>query len=328
MLDGPSRIRDAPLPMDLNALRSFLAVVAHGGLAPASRKLRIPKSTLSRHVILLEDELGVRLLERGARGFRVTAEGESLAERGSRALAEIDEAERGLRAIDAPPRGPLRVAVPNVFAHLYLGQLAAAFHAKYPEVLLEAIVPDTIGDIVAEGIDVAIALDVPTRAELVVRRLATEPLVMVAPPALLKARKKARTPLDAPWPAVVPGRPQAQGERFAAATASRTWTLVDGPRKLQIIARPVIRLPSKLAIRDAVLAGAGVALLGSALVDGPISTGALTRIGVSEERHTMCIVHASSRLVTSRVRAFVDFVVDAYPELGLRARRDAASVRD
>lgn len=298
--------------VDLNALRSFIAVVTHGGFAPASRRLGTPKSTLSRHVRELEASLGVRLLERGPRGFRLTAEGDALSERGARGLAEIDDVERSVRAAEGPARGPLRVAVPHVFAHRQLGRLAAAFHAAHPDVLLEAIVADGPVDLVAEGVDVAIVLDPPDSAELVVRRLATEELVMVSPPALARERRRGRVPVEAPWPAVVPSRPAPSGERFEAPTVSRTWELVEAGRSFRVIARPVLRLPSKLAIRDAVLEGAGAALLPSSLVDEPLRAKQLVRVGALRERHVLSIVHSSSRLVSARARAFIDAVVRSW----------------
>lgn len=297
--------------MDLHALRSFLVVVTHGGFSPASRKLGAPKSTLSRHVRELEDSLGVRLLERSARGFRLTAEGESLFERGARGLAEIEDAERALRSDDGPARGPLRIAVPHVFAHRSMGRLAADFVAKYPGILLEVTISDSAPDLIAQGLDVAIVLGVPDQADLVARTLGVDALFMVAAPSLVRARRRARAGGEAPWPAVVPSRAVPTGETFQRQTVSRTWSLTERGRAFQVVARPVLRLPSKLAIRDAVMAGAGAALLPSSLVREEIARGELVRLGTAEGRYALCIVHSSSRLVSRRVRAFVDFMVAA-----------------
>lgn len=292
--------------VDLNALRSFLAVVTHGGFAAASRKLRAPKSTLSRHVRELEEQLDVRLLERSTRGFRLTPEGEALHARAHAALAELDEAERELTDRDPTPRGPLRVAITHAFAQLHAGALFARFVQRHPEVLLEAVIAETIGDLVSEGFDVAITVDPPDRTDLVVRKLRAEELLMVASPKLIASREAA--PPGEPWPAVVPARLQSQ-ERFAAASASRTWKLTRSGKRFEVTARAVLRLPSKVAIRDAVIAGAGAALLPTSLVEAPLREGQLVQLGALADRHALCIVHSSLRLVSARVRAFVDFVV-------------------
>jgi DNA-binding transcriptional LysR family regulator len=145
--------------MDLNGLRDFVAVVTHGGFAPASRAIGTAKSTLSCRVRELEDELGVRLLERTSRRVRLTAEGATLHERGARALAEIDEAQQLLRDQDVTLRGPLRISAPVMFGQLYLGRIAAQYRAAHSDVELEVVADDRRVDLLEEGFDAAICIN-------------------------------------------------------------------------------------------------------------------------------------------------------------------------
>src|SRR3546814_3766630 len=108
--------------MELSALSDFNLVVAQGGFGRASRTSGRPKATLSRHVMELEESLGVRLLERGGRSLRLTDEGRALYERTERLLAEIEEVGEALTAGVSQPRGHPRVSGPDWFPHTLLGQ--------------------------------------------------------------------------------------------------------------------------------------------------------------------------------------------------------------
>src|ERR1700761_7351696 len=113
--------------MDLNAFRDFVAVAAHGGFAEASRIVGLPKSSLSRRVADLERDLGVRLLERDSRRIRLTVEGADLHRRGAALLSDLNELSHTVRAPDALLRGRLKVSVPVLFGHSFLGRVAATF---------------------------------------------------------------------------------------------------------------------------------------------------------------------------------------------------------
>src|ERR1700761_903827 len=122
--------------MDLHALSDFHLVAPHGGFGRASRASGQPKATLSRRVRDLEQSLGVRLIERGTRTLRLTDEGAVLHGRTGARLGEIVEALQDVKAGLGRPGGRLRLSVPMLFAQTSLGALAAAFHVRFPEVLL------------------------------------------------------------------------------------------------------------------------------------------------------------------------------------------------
>src|SRR5688572_11258856 len=113
--------------MDLNALADFNLVATHAGFGRASRAGRRSKATLSRRIADLEEQLGVRLLERGARGLELTEAGYLLLSRTAGPMNEVVDAMAAVREGAGKPRGPLRIAAPVLFAQLALGRLCADF---------------------------------------------------------------------------------------------------------------------------------------------------------------------------------------------------------
>jgi DNA-binding transcriptional LysR family regulator len=142
--------------MDLTALADFNAVAMYGGFGPAGRALDRPKATLSRRVSELEEELGVRLIERGARRMRLTEDGLALHERTRGLMAELQEAGEAVASRAPVARGRLRISAPIVFAHVLLCQIAARFVLAYPQVELEVVAEDRVVDPVDDGYDLVI----------------------------------------------------------------------------------------------------------------------------------------------------------------------------
>lgn len=291
--------------MDLNALKDFVAVADHGGYTEAERATGAPKSSLSRRVAGLERALGVRLLERDARRVRLTVEGLELHRRAKTLLIELGEAGQDISAPGAPLRGRLKVSVPVLFGHSFLGAVAAAYVKRHPGVLLEAVLDDRPVDLLREGFDAAMRVNPRPDSTLTGRIVARNRLVLVAPAAL--ARDLGAGGGGDSWPAVVrPGWGDDGG-----------WDVVVRGRAKRIPATPVLALSSPLAMRDAVLAGAGAALLPRTIVSSDIAAGRLVELG---ERggapDEVWIVHASGRLPSRRLSAFIDLVAEFFARSG------------
>ncbi len=167
--------------MDLLALADFNLVAAHGGFGRASRASGKSKATLSRRVKELEEGLGIRLLERGARSLKLTEGGKSLFARTEGLLRELAEVGAAISTGLDQPRGPLRVSAPVLLAHAALGRIAADFARAYPEVQLEITAEDRIIDPVEEGFDVVIRINPAPDERLVGRCILHDELVVVAP---------------------------------------------------------------------------------------------------------------------------------------------------
>lgn len=285
--------------MDLNALEDFQLVASHGGFGKASRATGKAKATLSRRVAELEQALQLRLIERGARQLELTEAGRLLLARTAGPLREIGDAIAAARDGQSAPRGRLRIAAPLLFSQVALGRLAAAFHARYPDVHIEAVAEDRLSNLVDEHFDVAIRINPDPDSALVGRCFARDRLVLAAAPVI--HIPKSRSGQAAAIPAVV--TPQHRD--------GDTWQVAEG--KTSYVPQPVLRLSSLLTIRDAVLAGAGAAMLPQSLIAGQLERGELRSWGVSGRDTELWVLHTSRRLQSPKVRAFVDFICSQYP---------------
>jgi len=284
--------------MDLNALVDFALVASHGGLGKASRASGRSKATLSRRIADLEEQLGVRLIERHARGLRLTEAGQLLMGRTEGPMHDVAEALAAAREGLSTPRGRLRVAAPVLFSQLAMGRLCADFCALYPDIPVEVVAEDRLVDLVEEQFDVAIRPNPRPDTGLVGRRFATDRLVVVAAPSHPRPRSRKPVPV--------------QGIVTTAFRDSR-WTLDDGRLVLEPI--PRLRLSSFLTIRDAAVAGAGVALLPQSIAWNELTRGELVQWGtLSAGEVELWVLHTSRRLPAPKVRAFVDFMCTRYPD--------------
>jgi DNA-binding transcriptional LysR family regulator len=141
--------------LDLNDLFYFAEVVSHGGFAAAGRALREPKSKLSRRIAALEARLGVRLIERSSRRFRVTDVGQSFHDRCKAMIAEAEGAEAIVAEAQSEPHGLLRMSCPTGLVEPISG-LLNQFLERYPKVRLQLIATDRPVDLIDERIDVAL----------------------------------------------------------------------------------------------------------------------------------------------------------------------------
>lgn len=286
--------------MDFLALADFNLVARHGGFGRAARESGRPKATLSRRVADLESELGLRLLERGARTLKLTEEGRALYERTSVLLTEIDETAAEIASGGQAPRGRLRVSAPLLFSQAAMGKLAARFALKHGEVQLEVTTEDRAVDMVEEGYDVVIRVNPDPDAQLVGRIFLRDRLVVVASPTL--ARPAGKTPV----PAVL--REGGTGDETV------TWEMRSRSGTKRIAAQPVLRLSSLFMVRDAARAGVGAARLPLSLVTHDLRVGKLTLWGdVEGPEIALWALYPSRRLLSARVSAFLDFLKEAFP---------------
>ncbi|GJI87612.1 LysR family transcriptional regulator [Duganella hordei] len=287
--------------MDLSALADFNLVATHGGFGRASRASGRPKATLSRHVSALEEQMEVRLIERGGRELRLTPEGAILHARTVAPFDEITQAAAELKAGIGRPRGVLRISVPLLFADVSVGRLSAAFYAAYPEIRLDVIAEDRLVDLVSEGYDVVVRFNPRQDDTLVGRKFLSDRLVLVAPPHLPQ-----------------PGYTEQPLKLEAVVRAGRAevplWTIIDASGRVRTYRpQPVMCLSTPLMARDAVLAGAGAALLPRSAVADDLASGRLIAWGTAQGPIIECwVLHASRRLVSPKVGAFVEFLCNYF----------------
>jgi DNA-binding transcriptional LysR family regulator len=287
---------------DIPALADFVLVAGHGGYGRAARATGRPKATLSRHVRDLEEDLGLRLVDRGTRAFRLTEEGRLLCDRMSPILAEISEVTTALIHNRGKPRGRLRVSCPLLFGHLAMGRIAAGFTRLCPDVQLDVTFEDRQVDLVEDGYDVVIRINPRPDSPLVGRCLHRDDLLLVAPAGLA-------LPPDAATPV-----PAVTG---AAAPDLQKRMVMDGNRERHLTLRTVLRLPAPLVVRDAVLAGAGVGILPRMLVADALARGTLQDWGrLPDAKAEVWALHSSRRLTSAKVQAFMDHLATSAGDFG------------
>ncbi len=283
--------------MDISALLDFNLVARHGGFSPASRASGRPKATLSRRVIELEAQMGVRLFERGAKGLRLTDAGAALHARTADHFAEIEAAAGSIEREDGALSGRLRVSAPVLFAHVHLGRIAAAFARAHPAVELFVVADDRIADLVEDQFDIVIRANPRADEALVGRCFGRTDRVVVATPTFPRPDDDARVRVV---------------DRLGESTGAR-WRLRDGATLLTLQPEPMLHLSSLLMVRDAVLLGAGAAMLPRGLVEEDLAKGRLVAWGAEDGVQTeLWALHTSRRLVSDKVRAFLRCLDEAF----------------
>lgn len=287
--------------MNLNALSDFILVATNEGLGKASRASGISKATLSRRIADLEEQLGVRLIERSARGLKLTEAGATLMSRTEGLLSEMTEAMTAVGDGVSTPRGRLRVAAPALFSHLAMGRIGAEFCAAYPDIEIEIVAEDRMVDLVEEQFDVAIRINPSPDSNLVGRCFARDRLVVVAAPQFVR-----------PLPGAIRSVPAIVTSGFQPTH----WALDEGELMLEPV--PRLRFSSLLMVRDAAIAGGGAAQIPQSIAWSQLARGELVQWGiVSGPDRALWVLHTSRRLAAPKVRAFVDFMCARYPDMSL-----------
>lgn len=284
--------------MDISDLQDFALVARHRGFGAASRATGRSKATLARRIASLEESLAVRLFERGQSGLRLTAAGSELLASTAEPLRDIEAAAEAVSTGVGPLRGRLRISAAVVFAHAHLPAIATAFIQLHPGVELDVVADDGMVDLVESDFDIVIRANPDPMAQLVGKCIVrTERVAVAAPDHPLPQPSEA-------WPAVL-----RSGERSVAA-----WQLESDSGLREIRLRPAIRFSTLLMIRDAVLHGAGVALLPRTLVEDDLRAGRLTLWGVEAGGSTeIWVLHASRRLVSAKATAFLRHLEAHFP---------------
>lgn len=267
--------------------------------------LHASKTAVSRIVGDLEARLGVRLLHRTTRRLSLTQEGEVFVERCRALLADADAAEAEITAHAGAAIGLLRLNVPVTFGLLHLAPLWPAFIAQHPRVVLDVTLADRLVDLVDEGYDLAVRIARLPSSSLVSRKLASTRLVLCASPEYLRRHGTPTHPSQIADHAVC---------AYTLLSTGETWTFdgPDGPVSVRVT--PRLRSNSGDTCTAAALAHQGIVLQPSFLVGPHLRSGALVeilpRFGTGELG--IYAIYPNRRHLTPKVRAMVDFLVDAF----------------
>jgi DNA-binding transcriptional LysR family regulator len=292
---------------DLNDLYYFAKAVEHGGFSPAGRALGLPKSKLSRRVALLEERLGVRLINRSTRRFVLTDVGARYFQHCRAMLAEAEAAQEAVDFLKAEPQGTVRMACPIGLLNFHVGAMLAEFMARCPKVNIHLEATNRPLDVIGEGVDVALRVrPLPLEdSDLALRVLSDRGQCLVASPALMDQFGMPRSPDDLRhWPSLSRAIPQ---EHHA-------WHLSQGDQQVVIAHAPRYITTDMLALKSAALAGVGVVQLPVLMLQEELRTGALVSVLPDWRlpREVIHLVFPSRRGMLPAVRELIDHLVEGY----------------
>ena len=295
---------------DLNSLMIFAKVVEANSFSDAARRLKMPTSTVSRRVADLEDQLGVRLLERSTRSLRLTDVGSEVLEHAQHS-AELSEAVDNIASNHlSNVSGILRLSAPPSISDSLLAPLVGAFQASYPNVRVQVFITDRIVDQIAEGVDLAFRVGDLEDSSLVARRILTYRHQLVASPDYLAKCKPPKTPQDL------------LGHRLLAFSFWKpvnSWSFADtnGKNKETLAFQPYFSMNDYAGLATALLAGTGIGDLPPLVQPELLRDGRLVEVMPKWRFRNfhLWVVHLGNRYITRPVRVFKEFAAQMAPTL-------------
>lgn len=298
--------------MDLNHVTAFVRVVQDGSFTAAARALGLPKSSVSRSVAQLEQDLGVRLLHRTTRKLHLTDAGTVFHNRVSRALADIDEATSATSDLQRELKGAIKITAPLDLGVWAVASIVARFTRRHPEVSIEVRLGSRVVDLVTEGFDLAVRAGPVRDGSLIARRIGNLELGLFA-----SSRYVARRGLPTTFDEL--SKRECLVLRTENGVLGWSLTSLAGEEKT-IIPHGAIAADDVSFLKKAVLAGGGIALLPRFAVSREQSSGKVVRV-LPDWRFTgspLSVVYPSARYVPQRVTLFRNFLVDQLNSLTTR----------
>jgi DNA-binding transcriptional LysR family regulator len=284
----------------LDAMQAFVTVADNKGFAPAARKLGLSPSAVTRLIAALEERLGARLLQRTTRSVTLTDAGTRYLERARRILADVEEAEGAAEGERTRPSGRLVVSAPVGFGRLHVSHIMSIYLKRYPEVSAELRLSDSMINLVEDGVDLAVRIGHLPDSTLVARHVGEMPRIVVASTAYLKARGEPKTP------EAIASHDTIQ---FGAAAE---WRFVRDGREFRLTCTPrFITNSADAAIQYAEADGGLTEVMAYQAADA-IKRGRLKSVLAKFRPPPLPIhiVYPTSRLLSAKVRAFIDLVVE------------------
>jgi DNA-binding transcriptional LysR family regulator len=287
----------------IDAMQAFITVADLGGFAPAARKLSLSPSGVTRLIAALEERLGARLLQRTTRSVALTDAGARYLERAKRILADVEEAEASVQDERTRPSGRLVVSAPVGFGRLHVSPVMSEYLKRHAEVSGELRLADRMINLVEDGVDLAVRIGHLADSSLVARHVGEMRRIVVASPGYLKAHGEPKTP-----EAIA----SHQTIQFGAATAAPDWRFVRDGNEIRLT--PVPRLTTNspdAAIQYAARGGGLTRVLAYQAADA-LKAGRLKILLTKFEQPPLPIhiVYPTSRLLSAKVRTFIDLVVE------------------
>lgn len=288
--------------MKLEGVAAFVAVAEAGSISEAARRTALAKSVVSERLTELERVLGASLMQRTTRKLTLTGEGELFLHRARRIIQETIEAQAEISERRGSLSGPLRLAGPIGFGTLHLGRMLNTFLLAHPEIELSVDLDDKFVDVAADGYDAVIRHGPVRDSRLIAKRLASSRRLLVAAPSYLE---KHGTPASL----------AELGHSCAILYSNRAvdWRFSTEEGEAILRPRSCLRVNNGIMMREAALAGLGVALLPTFFVYEQLASGALQRIevGAEAEGAELYVAYPRNRSTSAKVSVLTEWLRQA-----------------
>jgi DNA-binding transcriptional LysR family regulator len=278
----------------------FAAVVREGSFTNAARELGITKQTTSERIAKLEEQLGVRLLERSTRKIRLTDAGAQYFARCSTIAAQIEEANAEVQHCQSEPVGLLRISAPVLYGRRFLMPIITDYLRQYPRIRVEVVLADRRVDLLAEGIDLTVRIGDLDDSSLAARKLGEGYLYYVASPGFLAQHREIS--------------PKSLGSLRCLGTAPfEVWDAGGIKTKIE----PILVVNDLEMVCDAAIAGAGIARLPSLVCQDAILDGRLKILfgGDTATSRPVYALYPSRHYLPPKVRLFLDALAALVPPM-------------
>lgn len=290
--------------MKLDGIATFVTVAECRSLSEAANRLRVSRSVVSERITELESELGCSLLQRTTRKLTVTEDGRAFLARASKIVREVDETAAMMSERRGTLSGPLRISAPVTFGRMHLGPALYPFLAQHPDIQITLDLSDQRVDPSSDGFDAIIRNGVIQDSYLVVWTLASSRRVLVASPDYLARCGQPTTPA------------QLEGHRglFYSNRGGADWRFVRQTGTTVVRGQSALVLNNGDMLRDAAIAGLGIALLPMFIVGEALKSGALVSIdiGIEAEEEFIYVAHPHGQNPSAKLRALTDWLREAF----------------
>lgn len=285
----------------LAAMEVFVSVVEAGSFSGAARRLNLGQPAVSKSIAQLEERIGARLLLRSTRGLTSTDAGQRFYEHAKRVIEEADQAEQAARESSESLSGRLRVSAAVTFTRLHILPSLKSFLDEHPALEIDIALDDRNIDLLEEGMDVALRMEVLSDSTMTARHLAQSPRLVVGTPAYFAAAGVPQTPADL-------GKHQAIV--YAQGGGGESWSFSQGGTEAAVVVSGRVRVSAAEGMRAAVLGDIGLAVASEWMFAPELAEGKVQAVLTDWRLPPVDLwaVFPSGRMVTSKARAFVAFV--------------------
>lgn len=288
--------------VDLNRVSLFVKLVEAGNITKAARHLDQPKAKLSRNLALLESELGIQLVYRTTRQFRLTDAGQLFYDSAKRQLEEIQSAIIAITEEDAEAKGHLRITAPEDLGILVVTDIIDKFSRLYPKIKFDLIYTNEMLDMVKLGIDIAIRIGNPKDSTLIAKRSGSVDFILTTSPIYLEKNKLSPDVQSLPTHQIV---------GFSGSSGVIQWKLRSQSQSRTLKIEPKITANNLFAVRDLIVKGHGIAILPEFVCEAHLASGTLVHIYKPwrNEGFPIQVTMPHQKNISKKVRLFFDFAI-------------------